>query len=474
MSTAGPDATTPTPAPASSDDGHLHRGLSNRHIQLIAIGGAIGTGLFMGSGRAISLAGPGLLLVYLIIGIVLFGVMRAMGELLLHNLEYKSFQDFAGDLIGPWASFVIGWTYWLCWIVTGMADVIAFAGYMQWFWPQLQLWIPPILLLAALMALNLLTVKLFGELEFWFALIKVIAIIALILVGVVLIVIGFQHGGTTASLTHLWTHGGFFPTGWGGFFAGFQIALFAFVGIELVGTTAAETKDPTVTLPRAINSIPVRIVLFYIGSLTIIMSVTPWDEVDPELSPFVNMFSLIGIGAAAAIVNFVVATSAASAANSGMFSTSRMIYGLASSGQAPRSLARLNARKVPARALMMSVICFLPVIILLVAGESVMAVFTVVTTISSVLFVVVWSMILISYISYRRRFPDAHAASAYKMHGGAAAAGVILAFFVFFLVLLLWFPDTRQALLLTPIWFVLLAVAWFAIRGRRARHTVEP
>ena len=252
---------------ADGDDQHLKRALSNRHIQLLAIGGAIGTGLFMGSGKTISVAGPSVIFVYMIIGFMLFFVMRAMGELLLSNLKYKSFSDFASDLLGPWAGFFTGWTYWFCWVVTGVADVIAIAGYTDALIPGIPLWIPGVLVIVILLALNLPTVAAFGEMEFWFALIKIIAIVALIVTGLVMIFTGFQHDAGTASFSNLWDHGGMFPHGFMGFVAGFQIAVFAFVGVELVGTAAAETKDPEKNLPKAINAIPIRILLFYVGCL---------------------------------------------------------------------------------------------------------------------------------------------------------------------------------------------------------------
>lgn len=315
------------------DSDHLQRGLSNRHIQLIAIGGAIGTGLFMGSGKTISLAGPSVLLVYGIIGFMLFFVMRAMGELLLSNLNYKSLRDAVSDILGPTAGFVCGWTYWFCWIVTGMADVVAITGYVQYWWSGVPLWLPGALTIVLLLGLNLVAVRLFGELEFWFAIIKLVAITALIVTGVVMIVAHFQSpDGDVAAVSNLIDHGGFFPNGIAGFLAGFQIAIFAFVGVELAGTAAAETKDPEKTLPRAINSIPIRIVVFYILALAVIMMVTPWDKVHADSSPFVQMFALAGLPAAAGIINFVVLTSAASSANSGIFSTSRMLFGLAREG----------------------------------------------------------------------------------------------------------------------------------------------
>ncbi|MFY3758300.1 D-serine/D-alanine/glycine transporter, partial [Escherichia coli] len=183
-------------------------------IQLIAIGGAIGTGLFMGSGKTISLAGPSIIFVYMIIGFMLFFVMRAMGELLLSNLQYKSFSDFAADLLGPWAGFFTGWTYWFCWVVTGIADVVAITAYAQFWFPGLSQWIVSLLCVLVLLTLNLATVKMFGEMEFWFAMIKIVAIIGLIITGVVMIATHFQSpNGSVASLSHLWNDGGMFPKG---------------------------------------------------------------------------------------------------------------------------------------------------------------------------------------------------------------------------------------------------------------------
>ncbi|MGG7101320.1 D-serine/D-alanine/glycine transporter [Rhodococcus sp. 24CO] len=456
---------------SAGDDPHLSRQLSNRHIQLIAIGGAIGTGLFMGSGKTISLAGPSVIFVYMIIGFMLFFVMRAMGELLLSNMSYKSFSDFAADLLGPWAGFFTGWTYWFCWIVTGIADVIAISGYFKYWWPGLAAWIPALLTIAALLLLNLPTVKAFGETEFWFALIKIIAIVSLIIVGIVMVVSGFTApNGATSGVDNLWNDGGMFPTGFMGFVAGFQIAVFAFVGIELVGTTAAEAKDPEKNLPKAINSIPIRVLLFYVVALTVIICVTPWREIQADKSPFVAMFTLAGLGIAASVINFVVLTSAASSANSGIYSTSRMVYGLAQEGDAPKSLGKLNSRKVPANALMFSCIFLLASLILLFSGDSVIEAFTVVTTISALLFMFVWTIILASYLVYRKRRPHLHEASKFKMPGGIVMCWVVLAFFVFILWALTTKDDTLQALLVTPIWFVALGIAWAIIRRRPAHR----
>ena len=448
---------------STSSNHDLKRNLSSRHIQLIAISGAIGTGLFMGSGKTISLAGPSIIFVYMIIGFILFFVMRAMGEILLSNLNYKSFSDFANDLLGPWAGFFTGWTYWFCWVITGIADVVAIAGYAQHWFPDLQAWIPMLLTVIVLLTLNLLTVKMFGETEFWFSMIKIVAILALIAIGLVLVFTAYhsEQTNTIAAFSNLWQYGGFFPHGTMGFFAGFQIAIFAFVGIELVGTTAAETLDPNKNLPRAINSVPARIIFFYVFALIIIMSVTPWQFISPNKSPFVELFTLIGLPAAASIINFVVLTSAASSANSGIYSTSRMLFGLAKKQDAPEPFGKLSRRSVPANGLLFSCTCLFGGVVLIYLVPNVMEAFTIVTTISAILFMFIWSMILISYIAYRRKKAKLHQESQFKMPGGVFMCFVCLAFFAFVIVLLTFETDTCQALIATPIWFIILGISYY-------------
>jgi D-serine/D-alanine/glycine transporter len=257
-----------------------------------------------------------------------------------------------------------------------------------------------------------------------------------------------------------------FPTGPMGFIAGFQIAVFAFVGLELVGTTAAEAQHPEKNLPKAINSIPIRIMLFYVLALVMIMTVTPWREVTADSSPFVTMFALAGLGAAAAVINFVVLTSATSSANSGLYSTSRMLFGLSAEGTAPARFERLTRHKVPANALLFSCSFLLASAVLLYANPSIIAVFTVVTTMSAVLFIFVWTIILVSYIVYRKRRPALHAASKFKMPGGVYMCYVVLLFFAFLIWALTQKTDTLQALLVTPVWFLGLGTVWFIIRRR--------
>jgi len=451
---------------SSAEHGELKRSLSNRHLQLIAIGGAIGTGLFMGSGKTISLAGPSILVIYMIIGFMVFLVMRALGELLLSNLQYKSFIDFATDLIGPWAGYFVGWTYWLCWITIGIADLSAIIYYLQFFnnglpfSPEEGVMIS-IAAIVFIMGLNLVTVKLFGEMEFWFALVKIIAIVVLIAVGLWMVFTGFTNdAGTVASFSHIWEHGGLFPTGAMGFLAGFQIAIFAFVGVELVGTTAAETKDPERNLPKAVNSIPIRIIIFYVLALVIVMSVTPWDQINPSVSPFVNLFSQAGIAAAAIIMNLVVLSSVMSSMNSGVFSTSRMLCGLSREEQAPKAFGRLNPRAVPANALYFSAVCLLLGAALQYFVPNTVEAFTLATTLSTILFICVWLMIIWSYMIYYRTRPELHAKSVFKLPGGLVTCWIVIIFFVGMIGVLALEDDTRRALMVSPIWFVLLILGY--------------
>ena len=460
---------SPSSSPSSAHEGEqLQRGLTNRHLQLIAIGGAIGTGLFLGSGKVISLTGPSVLFIYAVIGCMMFFVMRALGEILLSNLNYKTFGDIAKDLIGPWAGFVVSWTYWFTWVVICVADIIAITSYVRYFNGSIPTWVPALLAAVLLFILNLQPVKFFGEFEFWFALIKIVAILALIVTGVVLMVTGFQNPdtGTAASLSNLFDRGGLFPFGIGGFLLGFQLGIFSFIGVELVGTAAAETKDPHKNLPKAINSIVLRVLIFYIGALTVIMAITPWDELDPEQSPFVTTFAYAGFGAAALAINFVVLTSAASSANSGFYSGTRMMYALANDGHAPKRFAIVDGRGVPRQAVFFSAVLLLTAIPILIAGDSVIEAFTFVTSVASTFILFIWSMILISFIAYMRKHPDRHAASTFKTPLARIVPWVVLAFFVFIVFTLLLADDTRVPALCTPVWFIVLAVAW-QIRKRR-------
>ena len=451
------------------EEQQLQRGLKNRHVQLIAIGGAIGTGLFLGAGKSIHLTGPSILFAYLITGVILFFIMRALGELLLSNLNYHSFVDFVRDYLGEMPAFITGWTYWFCWISLAMADLTAVGLYFQYWFPSIPQWVPGLICLAILVLMNLATVKLFGEMEFWFALIKIIAILTLIVTGIFLIITGFTTNSGPASFTNLWSHGGMFPNGMTGFILSFQMVVFAFVGIELVGLTAGETENPKKVIPQAINNIPIRILVFYIGALIIIMSVYPWNAIVPTESPFVQVFSAMGIVAAASIINFVVLTSAASAGNSAMFSTSRMVYSLAKENNAPKKMANLNKRQVPANALLFSTaVVLISTILNYIMPEGV---FTLITSISTICFIFVWAITVICHMKYRKTRPELAKKNTFKMPFYPVSNYLILAFLAFVIVILAFAEDTRVALFVTPVWFIMLIAIY---KFRKTNTKQEP
>jgi D-serine/D-alanine/glycine transporter len=382
--------------------------------------------------------------------------MRALGELLLSNLNYNSFVDFVNDYLGKRAAFITGWTYWFCWISLAMADLTAAGLYIQYWFPNVAQWVPSLIALVVLLIMNLTTVKLFGEMEFWFALIKIVAILALIIIGTFMIIKGFSTDAGIASYANLWSHGGWFPNGINGFILSFQMVVFAFTGIELVGLTAGETENPKQVIPRAINNIPIRIIIFYIGALIVIMSINPWNSINPDKSPFVQVFAAVGIGAAASIVNFVVLTSAASACNSGIFSTSRMVYSLAKENNAPSSMKKLTSRKVPFNALLFSAtVILISVILNYIMPEGV---FVLITSISTFCFIFIWAIIVICHLKYRKTNPNLAAKSKFKMPFFPIANYTILAFIAFVIVVLALNEETRVALFVTPLWFIMLAV----------------
>lgn len=381
----------------------LERSLKSRHVTMIAIGGAIGTGLFLGSGTAIHQAGPSIILSYLIVGIFCFFMMRALGELILADTSKHSFIDSVKEYLGDRMEFVAGWMYWACWLTLAMADLTATGIYLKYWFPNLPQWVGPLIIVILLMLVNMVNVGLFGELESWFSMIKVIAILALIAVGAVLLVMHGHVEGRPVTLSNLVNQGGFFPTGPMGFLISFQMVVFAFVGIEMVGLTAGETKDPDKDIPKAINTLPVRIGLFYIGSMIAMMSIYPWFHIKTTSSPFVQVFAAIGVPGAAAILNFVVLTAAMSATNSAIFSTSRSLYSLARSGNAPKRFGELSAKAVPNHALTFSsLILFITVILnyIMPAG-----IFDVIAGISTITFIFTWIIILVAHIKFRRQNP---------------------------------------------------------------------
>lgn len=443
----------------------LSRRLRSRHIQLIAIGGTIGVGLFLGSARAIHNAGPALVLAYALGGIAIFFIMRALGELLTYRPVAGSFATYADEFCGPFAGFVTGWSYWFAWIATAMAELTAIGVYVRWWLPAVPQWLPALVALLALYGSNLLAVRMFGELEFWFALIKVVTIVALIVSGLVVIVFHVGDLGAGASFSNLWSHGGFLPYGVGGMLLTMQIVMFAYVGVELIGVTAGEAQDPKVVLPRATNGIILRILIFYIGALIVIMALVPWNELSPSVSPFVYVFEKLRVPAAAGLINLVVITAASSSCNSGLFSTGRMLWSLAQRQQAPRALAALSPRHVPAAGIHASAaVMLLGVALNYMVPERV---FIWVTSVALVGTFWTWGIILVSHRNYRRAVQAGRAAAApFRMPGAPFANWAVLAFLAAVSALLWRDPDNRVALYVAPVWFGLLTIGYLASKSR--------
>jgi amino acid transporter, AAT family len=449
----------------SHTEPQLSRNLRNRHIQLIAIGGTIGVGLFLGSARAIHNAGPALLIAYLLGGIAIFFIMRALGELLTYRPVAGSFATYAEEFCGPFAGFVTGWSYWFMWVATAMAELTAIGIYVGHWFPQVPQWLPALIALVLLYGVNLLAVRVFGELEFWFALIKVVTIVALILAGLAVIVLHVGSLGPTAGFANLWSHGGFLPFGVVGVLLTMQIVMFAYSGVELIGVTAGEAQDPQRSLPQATNGIILRILIFYLGALTIIMAVVPWDQLSPSVSPFVFVFEKLGVPGAAGIITLVVITAAASSCNSGLFSTGRMLWALAQRGQAPRAFGALNAQHVPAAGIHLSAaVMLLTVALNYLAPKNV---FIWVTSMALIGTLWTWGIILVAHRNYRRAVRAGRAAAApFRMPGAPVANWLVLALLVVVAGLLWLDDDTRVAWYVAPLWFGLLGVGYLRVRTR--------
>ncbi|MBS0935877.1 amino acid permease [Lactiplantibacillus plantarum] len=448
----------------------LSRGLKSRHVQLIAIGGTIGTGLFLGAGQSIHLAGPAILIAYLVTGLVCFLLMRALGELLLSDLHTHSYIDFIKQYLGDKTGFVAGWTYWVCWITIAMAEITAAGEYMQFWWPKLPQWLPGLIILILLLGLNSINVSAFGETEFWFAIIKIAAILALIAVGIGMVLFSVKTPVGHASLTNLVSYGGFMPHGIKGLVLSFQMVLFSFIGIEMVGMTASETADPKTVIPKAINDIPVRIILFYVGSLFFLMCMYPWQYFSAAHSPFVQVFTNLGIRSAAAIINFVVLTAAASSCNSALFSTGRMLFSLTYDGKSKfaKRMGTLSTRQVPRNALWFSTLVIgLSVILnLLMPGK----VFSLIASVSTTCFVFIWGAIVVAHIKYRRQ-AGSQAKVKFRMPLFPLSDYFILVFLAFIAVVLCLKFETLIALLVSAVWVVgLYIVKIVSDRIRQRTH----
>lgn len=439
----------------------LHRGLESRHITLMSLGAAIGVGLFLGSAGAIKIAGPAVLLTYALGGLVIFFVMRALGELAVENPVAGSFSRYAQDFIGPLTGFITGWNYWFLWIVTCMAEITAVGVYMTFWFPDSPKWIWALAALVLMTLVNLIAAKVFGEFEFWFALIKIVAIIAMIVIGLAVILFGFRNGWVAVGFSNLWSHGGFMPNGFSGVIGALPIVMFAYLGVEMIGVTAGEANNPKKTLPKAINTVLLRVLIFYIGALIVILAIYPWNQMDGTQSPFVMMFDNVGIRYAAGIINFVVLTAALSSCNSGIFSTGRMLFNLAAQKQAPKIFYVVGKSGVPTIAILFSAAVLLIGVVLNYFFEG-SDVFLYITSVATFGAIWTWIVIIISQIKFRKSL-NAEQVKALSFKNIFYPFGSYFAIaFLLMVTVLMYFNDgTRIALIVGPIWILLLVVSYF-------------
>jgi amino acid transporter, AAT family len=440
-------------------NGEISRGLKNRHVQLIALGGTIGTGLFLGAGESIKLAGPSIVLAYLIAGIAGFFIMRALGELLLSNVNSHSFIDFIKKYLGEKWGFVAGWTYWVCWITIAMAEITASGLYIKFWFPAIPQWLTGLVIVIVLLLLNTINVSAFGETEFWFALIKVIAIVALIITGIILVVINYKTPVGHANLSNL-IGNRIFAHGISGFLLSFQMVIFSFAGIEMIGMTASETQNPEMVIPKAINEVPSRVLIFYIGSLVALMCIYPWNYINSSSSPFVQVFHNIGINSAAAIINFVVLTAAVSACNSALFTTGRMIYSLNidTDNKFGRQLGTLNHRGIPSTGIIFSTLVI--AISLILNAFIPNGVFQLISSVTTTCFIFIWGLIILAHIKYRKTVKKQNRVSKlpFPMPMYPFSDYFVIAFLVFVSCILLIRFDTRIALIGSVIWIIFLFI----------------
>jgi AAT family amino acid transporter len=455
---------------SSEEKKGLHRGLEARHIELIALGGTIGVGLFMGAASTLKWAGPSVLLAYILAGVFVFFIMRSMGEMLHLEPVAGSFAVYAHKYLGPYFGYLTAWSYWFMWIAVGISEITAIGVYAQYWFPELPQWIPALAAVAIVAAANLAAVKLYGEMEFWFALIKITTIIVMIVVGLAVIFFGSGNHGQAIGFDNLTVHGGFFAGGWKGFLFALCIVVASYQGVELVGITAGEAKNPQVTLKRAINNILWRILIFYVGAIFVIITIFPWNEMGTHGSPFVLTFAKVGITAAAGIINFVVLTAALSGCNSGMYSCGRMLYALSQNRQLPAFLSKVSASGVPVYGIAVTILCLLVGSCLNYLIPNPEQVFVYVYSASVLPGMVPWFVVLVSQL----RFREAHRA-ALKNHPFKSIMFpytnyLTLAFLLCVLVGMAINPDTRVSLLVGGIFIAAVSLIYLALGMNRRSH----
>ena len=437
----------------------MKRGLTNRHVQVMAIAGTIGTGLFLGAGRSISLTGPSIVLIYMITGAFMFLMMRAVGEMLYQDPEQHTFINFITRYLGKgWGYFSV-WSYWLSVIFIGMAEITAISQYVQFWFPSWPGWLIQLSFLVILGLVNLIAVKIFGEVEFWFAMIKIVAILAMIATGIFMVLTGFETPHGAASIANITNHFSLFPNGVVNFVMAFQMVFFAYLMIEFIGVTTSETKNPRQVLPKAVKEIPLRIGFFYGGALLSIMAIIPWKELGSADSPFVTVFQLAGVKWAAALINFVVLASAASALNSTLYSTGRHLYQIAH--DSPNRFLKaikadtLSRHNVPQNAIIASAVLIgLAAFINVLPGVS--DAFALITASSSGVYIAIYILIMVAHLKYRKS--KDFMADGYLMPYYKFLNPLTILFFIFVFVILFLQESTVMGAKGSAIWIVAFGI----------------
>ncbi len=449
--------------PESASQHSLKRHLKARHIRLMALGSTIGVGLFLGSGSAISYAGPSILLGYILAGLVAFVVLRALGEMAVHQPVAGSFAQYANDYVSPLMGYMVGWSYWFYWMIVGIAEVTAVGIYMGIWFPEYPQWIWAISALMMMGLLNFVAVKLFGEIEFWFALIKVVAIVVMIAIGFSVILFGFTNGGIPVGFDNIWKHGGFFPKGLEGFLISIQMAMFAYIGIEMIGLSAGETESPEKTIPIAINSLIIRIIIFYVGALLVILAIYPWNEISHQGgSPFVAMFERLGLREAAGIVNFVVITAALSSCNAGIFSGGRLLLSLSKNGYAPQFLQKISISGVPKSAVFLTVL--LSAIGTLLNYFVPEKAFLYLTSALTLVGLCVWIAILYTQICFRKKLRDSELQNLhFKCKFWPYSSYIATVFILLVIGLISFYEETRIGLYVGSTIFISLILFYYLL-----------
>ncbi|NIY48019.1 aromatic amino acid transporter AroP [Cedecea colo] len=446
----------------------LKRGLKNRHIQLIALGGAIGTGLFLGSASVIQSAGPGIILGYAIAGFIAFLIMRQLGEMVVEEPVAGSFSHFAYKYWGGFAGFASGWNYWVLYVLVAMAELTAVGKYVQFWWPEIPTWISAAVFFVLINAINLTNVKVFGEMEFWFAIIKVVAVVAMILFGGWLLF--SDSAGPQATVRNLWEQGGFLPHGMTGLVMMMAIIMFSFGGLELVGITAAEADNPEISIPKATNQVIYRILIFYVGSLAVLLSLMPWTRVTADTSPFVLIFHELGDSLVANALNVVILTAALSVYNSCVYCNSRMLFGLAQQGNAPKALLKVDKRGVPVGTILVSAITTALCVLInyIMPGEA----FGLLMALVVSALVINWAMISLAHIKFRRKKDRQGVKTRFPALFYPLGNWICLLFMVAILVIMVITPGMAISVWLIPAWVLILGIGYW-IKTQRSAKSVK-